>query len=54
MIFDADFDVNKDALVNLNAHTVTTLVIYRGGIEILRRSGETSSDVVEAVLKKAM
>jgi thioredoxin 1 len=54
VIFDADFDVNKDALVKLNAHAVTTLVIYRSGIEILRSSGETRSDAVEAVLKKAM
>ena len=54
VIFDADFDVNKDALVELNAHTVTTLVIYRSGIEILRSSGETRSDAVEALLKKAM
>jgi thiol-disulfide isomerase/thioredoxin len=54
VIFDADFDANKDALVKLNAHTVTTLVIYRDDAEILRSSGETRSDAVEAVLRKAM
>ena len=54
VIFDADFDTNKDALVKLNAHTVTTLVIYRGSAEILRSSGETRPDAVEAVLKKAL
>ena len=53
-IFDADFDANKDALVKLNARTVTTLVVYRDGTEILRGSGETRPDAVEAVLKKAM
>ena len=45
---------DKDALVKLNAHTVTTLVIYRDNAEILRSSGETRSDAVEAVLRKAM
>ena len=54
MIFDADFDANKDALVKLNAHTVTTLVIYRDNAEILRSSGETRPDAVEALLRKAM
>jgi thioredoxin 1 len=54
LIFDADFDANKDALVKLNAHTVTTLVIYRDSAEILRSSGETRPDAVEAVLKKAL
>lgn len=54
VIFDADFDANKDALVRINAHTVTTLVIYRDGDEILRSTGETRSDAVEALLKKAM
>jgi thioredoxin 1 len=54
VIFDADFDANKDALVKLNAHTVTTLVIYRGSAEILRSSGETRPDAVEPVLKKAL
>jgi len=54
LIFDADFDANKDALVKLNAHTVTTLVIYRDNSEILRSSGETRPDAVKALLKKAM
>jgi len=54
VIFDADFDANKDALVKLNAHTVTTLVIYRDDAEILRSSGETRPDAVEALLRKAM
>jgi thioredoxin 1 len=54
VIFDADFDANKDALVKFNAHTVTTLVIYLGHSEILRSSGETRPDAVEALLKKSM
>jgi thioredoxin 1 len=54
VIFDADFDANKDVLVKVRAHTVTTLVIYRDNSEILRSSGETRPDAVEALLKKAM
>jgi len=54
VIFDADFDANKDALVKLNAHTVTTLVIYRDNAEILRSSGETRPGAVETLLTNAM
>jgi len=54
VVFDADFDANKEALVKLNAHTVTTLVIYRNNAEILRSAGETRYDAVETVLRKAM
>ena len=54
VIFDADFDANKDALVKVKARTVTTLVIYRDNSEILRSSGETRPDAVKALLKKAM
>jgi thioredoxin len=53
-IFDADFDTHRDALVKLNAHTLTTLVVYRENAEILRSSGETRSEAVEALLKQAM
>ena len=48
------FDANKDTLVKVKAHTVTTLVIYRDTSEILRSSGETRSDAVEALLRKGM
>jgi len=41
-------------LVKVNAHTVTTLVIHRDNSEVLRSSGETRPDAVEALLKKAM
>ncbi len=54
VIFDADLGANKDALVKVKAHTVTTLVIYRDNSEVLRSSGETRPDAVEALLKKAM
>jgi len=54
VIFDADFDANKDALLKMNAHTVTTLIVYRGNAEILRSSGETEPEAVKAVLKKAI
>jgi thioredoxin 1 len=53
VIFDADFDAHKDALRKLNAHTLTTLVVYRNKSEVLRASGETRPDAVQAILKKA-
>jgi hypothetical protein len=53
VIFDADFDAHKDALLKLNAHTLTTLVVYRDKAEIMRAAGETRTEAVEAILKKA-
>jgi thioredoxin 1 len=53
VIFDADFDSHKDALLKLNVHTLTTLVVYRNKSEVLRASGETRPDAVQAILKKA-
>lgn len=53
-IFEADFDANKDDLQKLNAHYVTTLVVYRNKTEVQRMVGETRSEVIEPLLRKAM
>jgi hypothetical protein len=53
-IFEADFDANKDDLQKLNAHHVTTLVVYRDKTEVQRMVGETRSEVIEPLLRKAM
>jgi hypothetical protein len=53
-IFEADFDANKDDLQKLNAHQVTTLVLYRDKAEVQRMVGETRSEMIEPLLRKAM
>lgn len=53
-VFDADYDLHKTELRQLNAQQLTTLIIYRGKTEVARSSGETRLEMVEAFLKKAL
>jgi thioredoxin 1 len=53
-IFNADYDTDRSELVKINAHQLTTLIIYRGKAEALRSSGETRPEMVEAILRKAL
>jgi thioredoxin 1 len=53
-IFEADYDANKEDLQKLNAYKVTTLVLYRNKKEVERTVGETRSEMIEPLLRKAM
>ena len=53
-IFNADYDADRSELAGLNAHQLTTLIVYRGKTEVLRSSGETRPEMVEAILRKAL
>jgi thioredoxin 1 len=54
MIFEADFDANKEDLRQLDAYHVTTLVVYRDKTEVQRTVGETRPEMIEPLLRKAM
>ena len=53
-IFNADYDADRSELTKINAHQLTTLIIYRGKTEELRSSGETRPEMVAAILRKAL
>jgi thioredoxin 1 len=53
-IFNADYDADRSELAKINAHQLTTLIIYRGKTEELRSSGETRPEMVAAILRKAL
>ena len=53
-VFEADYDANKAELQKLGAYHVTMLVLYRDKEEVQRTVGETSADVIEPLLRKAM
>src|SRR5882724_3682239 len=53
-IFNADYDADRSELAKINAHQLTTLIIYRGKTEALRSSGETRPEMVEAIRRKAL
>jgi thioredoxin 1 len=54
MIFEADYDANKEDLRQLDAYHVTTLVVYRDKAEVQRVVGETRPEMIEPLLRKAM
>jgi thiol:disulfide interchange protein len=54
MIFDVDFDSQKDALRALNVQTQSTLIVYRNKAETTRAVGITQRGAIEAVLRKAL
>jgi thiol-disulfide isomerase/thioredoxin len=53
-IFNADYDTDRSELARINAHQLTTLIIYRGKTEVLRSSGETRAEMVDAILRRAL
>jgi thioredoxin 1 len=53
-IFEADYDANKEELQEINAYHLTMLVLYRDKSEVQRMVGETRSEVIEPLLRKAM
>ena len=54
MIFEADYDANKEDLRQLNTYNVTMLVLYRNKTEVQRTVGETQAEVIEPFLRKAL
>jgi thioredoxin 1 len=54
MIFEADYDANKEDLQQLNSYHVTTLVLYRNKTEVQRIVVETQAEVIEPFLRKAL
>src|SRR5947209_18184744 len=53
-IFNADYDADRSELTRINAHQLTTLILYRGRIEELRSSRETRPELLHAYLRKAL
>jgi thiol-disulfide isomerase/thioredoxin len=54
MIFEADYDANKEDLKQLNAYHVTTLILYRDKAEVQRTVGETQPEMIEPLLRKSL
>jgi thioredoxin 1 len=54
IIFDVDFDTQRDALRQLKVQKQSTLVVFKDKNEVARAVGITQRDAIEAVLKKAL
>jgi thioredoxin 1 len=52
--FIADFDTEKDLKKALTVYSQSTFVVYKGGKEVTRSTGQTDKAVIESVFAKAL
>ena len=52
--FTVDFDTQKDVLKSFNVQMQSTLIVFKGGKEVGRSTGDTKQDSIEALLTKAL
>lgn len=52
--FTVDFDSQKDVLKTFNVQMQSTLIVFKGGKEVGRSTGETRKDQIVALLKQAL
>lgn len=49
-----DFDAQKDAVRRFKAQYQSTLIVFKGGKEVGRSTGDTNKNSIAALLKKAL
>jgi thioredoxin 1 len=52
--FDVDFDTQKEILARYRVQMQSTMIVYKGGKEVGRQTGQTDRTVIEALLRKAL
>jgi len=53
-LFVADFDAEKDLKKALKVYSQSTFVVFKGGKEVGRSTGQTQRPVIEATFAKAL
>jgi len=54
LVFDVDFDSQKPIVGAFKARTQSTLVVFKGGVEIARAVGQTDPSAIDALLSEAI
>jgi thiol-disulfide isomerase/thioredoxin len=54
VVFNVDFDSQKDALRGFKAQQQSTLIVFKGGAEMGRSVGDTNKASIEALLARAI
>jgi len=54
VVFDVDFDNQKDVVRNFGAQNQSTLIVFKGENEIGRSVGDTKSESIAALLGSAL
>ena len=53
-VFAVDFDSQKDALQMFKAQRQSTLIVFKGALEVGRSVGDTDKDSIEALVAKSL
>lgn len=53
-VFKADFDKEKPLLRKYKVRNQSTFIVFKSGKEVERSTGETDSDAIASILKKAL
>ncbi len=53
VVYNVDFDAQKDVVRELGAHMQSTLIVFDGSVEKGRSTGVSDSAAIEALLAKA-
>ena len=54
VMFEVDFDSQKDVLRQLNVQKQSTLIVYKGTKEVGRSTGDTNKASIEDLLNRAL
>lgn len=54
VMFRVDFDEQKDAVKSFGARSQSTLIVYKGKLEVGRSVGDTNPASIETLLEKAI
>jgi thioredoxin len=52
--FVVDYDTEKNLMRSFGTQQRSTLIVYKGGAEVGRLTGDTRADVIEALLARAV
>lgn len=54
VVFDVDFDTDKDTLKQLRVQYQSTLIVFKGATEVGRSTGQTDPEAIRALVDKAL
>ncbi|MCZ8548170.1 thioredoxin family protein [Mesorhizobium qingshengii] len=52
--FDVDFDTQKEILARYRVQMQSTMIVYKGGKEVDRQTGQTDPVAIDALLREAL
>ncbi|MBN8980585.1 MAG: thioredoxin family protein [Rhizobiales bacterium] len=54
VVFDVDFDTSKDVLRRFRVQSQSTLILFKGNVEVGRSTGDTNATTITSLVDKAL